>query len=482
MDAAPPAPSTIADAAGALRSGALTSLDLTRDALAQIAAHDGVLHAFIEVTADRALADAARADTLLAAGTDLGPMHGIPYALKDIYDVAGLRTTCHSHLKLQNVATSDSAVAERLAAGGAVLVGKTATHEFALGGPIHDLPFPAARNPWNPEHIPGGSSSGSAASVASGMVAVALGSDTGGSIRGPACLCGLVGLKPTYGRVSRRGVYPLSYTLDHCGPLTRTVADMAAVMQVIAGHDPRDPGSATVAVPDFAAGLAQGVSGLRIGYARRLFADNPNLNPGVLAAIDDAAETLRGLGARVDPVALPDYALFEACGRVILATESYAIHEQDLKTRPLAYGRHTYQRLAAGAALSGADYVQALRLRRELSAALHDGVLQSYDAIITAAGLDGAPRFDQFGRDAARWRGMVNFPFNVTGSPALAVPVGFGHRGLPLGMQIVGRPFEEALLLRIAAAYEAATSWTAERPAVGRRRHPDRAEARAWER
>ena len=461
-----PAPGSVAEMGRALRAGTLTCVALARQALARIGAHDGELHAFIEVIAERALADAARADALLAAGTDLGPMHGIPYALKDIYDVAGLRTTCHSHLKLQNVAAADSAVAERLAAGGAVLLGKTATHEFALGGPIHDLPFPAARNPWHVEHIPGGSSSGSAAAVAAGMVRVALGSDTGGSIRGPACLCGLVGLKPTYGRVSRRGVYPLSYTLDHCGPLTRSVADMAAAMQVIAGHDPRDPASAAVPVPDFSAGLGQGVAGLRIGYARDLFAQNPNLHPAVLAAIDAAADVLRGLGATVTPVALPDYALFEACGRVILAVESYAIHEQDLKNRPLAYGRHTYQRLAAGAALSGADLVQALRLRRELTEAMHDRVFGGCDAIVTAAGLDAAPRFDQFGRDATRWRGMVNFPFNVTGSPALAMPVGFGRHGLPLGMQIVGRPFEEALLLRVAAAYEAATPWAAQAPSL----------------
>jgi aspartyl-tRNA(Asn)/glutamyl-tRNA(Gln) amidotransferase subunit A len=448
---------SIGAAGRALRSGELTAVALTRQALARIAARDPALHAFIAVTADRALAEAARADAALAAGTDLGPMHGIPYALKDIYDVAGLRTTCHSYLKLQTVATEDSTVAARLAAGGAVLLGKTATHEFAIGGPSHDLPFPAARNPWNPEHIPGGSSSGSAAAVAAGMLRVALGSDTGGSIRGPACLCGVVGLKPTYGRVSRRGVYPLSYTLDHCGPLTRSVADMAAVMQVIAGHDPADPGSAAVPVPDFAAALGQGVAGLRIGYARDLFAGNPLLHPDVLAAVDEAAAALQRLGAIVEPVPLPDYALFEACGRCLLAVESYAIHEADLKSRPLAYGRQTYQRLAAGAALSGADFVQALRLRRELTAAVHDRVLGAHDAIITAAGLSPAPRFDQFGPDAYRWRGMVNFPFNVTGSPALAMPVGLSASQLPLGLQIVALPFEEPLLLRIGAALESVT-------------------------
>ena len=229
------------------------------------------------VTRERALADAERADRELAAGIDKGPMHGIPYGLKDIYDTAGIRTTCHSKLLVDNVPREDSVVEAKLKAGGAVLLGKLATHEFAIGGPSFDLPFPPARNPWNVDHFTGGSSSGSAAAVAAGFTRMAMGSDTGGSIRGPAFYCGIVGLKPTYGRVSRRGVFPLSYTLDHCGPLTWTVEDAALAMQVIAGHDPQDPASADVPVGDFTQELGRDLAGLRLAYPRSFFAQSEGI-------------------------------------------------------------------------------------------------------------------------------------------------------------------------------------------------------------
>ncbi len=344
-----------------------------------------------------------------------------------------------------------------------MLLGKLATHEFAIGGPSFDLPFPPARNPWNPDYIPGGSSSGSGAAVAAGMLRMAMGSDTGGSIRGPACYCGIVGLKATYGRVSRRGVFPLSYSLDHCGPLTKTVEDAALTMQVIAGHDPQDPMSARVPVPDFSAGLGDDLTGLRLAYPRSFFAASPDASAELLAAIDTAAEVLASLGAKVEQVELPSYSLFEAAGRVILLAEAYAIHEQDLKTRPLAYGRHTYQRIAAGAVLSAADLMQAFRLRMELSAALNT-VMARHDGLITASGLGAAPRFDQFARDVTRWTAMHTIPFNVTGHPALALPIGFCAAGLPLGMQIVGRLFDEPTVLRIGAAYQANSGWHAAVP------------------
>src|SRR3954463_3890776 len=235
---------SIAEAGRALRAGTVTSVALTQHALARIAALDPLLHAFVLVTQELALADAERADRELKSGIDKGPLHGIPYALKDIYETAGIRTTCHSKLLLDHVPTADCVVEAKLKAGGAVLLGKLATHEFAFGGPSFDLPFPPARNPWHLDHFTGGSSSGSGAAVAAGFTRMAMGSDTGGSIRGPAFYCGVVGLKPTYGRVSRRGVFPLSYTLDHIGPLAWTVEDVALTMQVIAGHDPLDPGSA----------------------------------------------------------------------------------------------------------------------------------------------------------------------------------------------------------------------------------------------
>jgi aspartyl-tRNA(Asn)/glutamyl-tRNA(Gln) amidotransferase subunit A len=457
---------SIAEAGAMLRGGALTSAALTENALARIASLDPSLHAFVLVTAERARADAAAADASFAQGVDHGPMQGVPYALKDIISTAGIRTTGHSKLLIDNVPTEDAEVAARLRKGGGVLLGKVGTYEFAIGGPSFDLPFPPARNPWSDEHTTGGSSSGSASAVASGMVRTAMGSDTGGSIRGPAFYCGTVGIKPTYGRVSRRGVFPLSYTLDHLGPLSWTAEDAALTLQTIAGFDPADPASADVPVPDFAAGLGQDLKGLRLAYPRGFHAADPGATPEIVASLDAAAQKLAGLGAEVAEVAFPDYALFEACGRVILNAEAYAIHEKDLKARPLDYGRYAFQRIAPGVVLSAADLVQAFRLRRELSAFVNGDILGKYDAIVTATALAPAQRLDSFGKDATRWAGSRTIAFNVTGNPALAMPTGFTPAGLPMGMQLVGRAFDEATLFRIGAAYEAATGWNEARPSL----------------
>jgi aspartyl-tRNA(Asn)/glutamyl-tRNA(Gln) amidotransferase subunit A len=458
----------IAEAGRQLRSGTLTSVALTEAALASVAALDGDLCAFVTLTTERALSDARQADADFSQGIDKGPLQGIPYALKDIYATAGIRTTCHSKLFVDHVPEEDSVVAVKLVAGGGVLLGKVGTFEFAIGGPSFDLPFPPARNPWNPAHSTSGSSSGSAAAVASGMVRMAMGSDTGGSIRGPACHCGTVGLKPTYGRVSRRGVFPLSFTLDHCGPLSVSVEDAALTMQVIAGHDPLDPASANLAVPDFSADLGKDLKGLKIAYARSFFAGNPITSPEVIAALDASAQAIASLGAEVSEIDLPAYELFEACGRVILNAEAYAIHEQDLKTRPFAYGRYAYQRIAPGAVLSAADLVQAFRLRAELTALVNGTILKSHDAVLTAAGLTPAAPFEVFGRDVTRWLGMYTIPFNVTGNPALSVPTALSSSGLPLGLQIVGRAFDEVTTLRIGAAYEAVSGFGRLRPLLAR--------------
>ena len=457
---------SIAEAGRALRSGRVTSRALTEAALARIDALDSTFRAFVLITRERAMADAERADAHFASDVDAGPLQGIPYALKDIYATSGIRTTCHSNLLRDNIPEADCAVQEKLAAGGGVLLGKVGTFEFAIGGPSFDLPFPPARNPWNPDHFTGGSSSGSAAAVASGMLRMAMGSDTGGSIRGPAALCGIVGLKPTYGRVSRRGVFPLAYSLDHCGPLTWSVEDAALTLQVIAGYDPRDPASAEVPVPDFKAALGDGLDGVRIGYIRKFFIDNPYLTTEVTNALDAAAQQLATLGAVVDEVEMPVLELFDACAQVIMFAEAFAIHETDLKTRPYAYGRYAYQRIVSGAVLSAADLVQAQRLRRELTAAVNDGPLRTHDALLAPSGLATAAPFSSFGKDVAKWGGMLTNPFNVTGSPALALPIGFGGNGLPLGAQIVGRPFDEPTVLRIGAAYEAAAGVTNHRPPI----------------
>lgn len=454
---------SIAEAGKRLRTGTLTSTALTQHALDRIAALDPLLNAFLLVTKERALADADRADRELKSGIDKGPMHGIPHALKDIYETAGIRTTCHSKLMLDHVPKEDGTAAAKLAAGGAVLLGKLATHEFAIGGPSFDLPFPPARNPWNRDHFSGGSSSGSGVAVASGMVRTAMGSDTGGSIRSPAAYCGIVGLKPTYGRVSRRGVFPLSYTLDHCGPLSWSVEDAALTMQVVSGYDPLDPASADVPVPDFSAELGRDLKGLKLAYPRSFFVGVDGISPEVIAGADRAVQDLARLGASVEEIKLPDFELFNACGRVILTAESYTVHEENLIKRGGDYGRLTYQRMMPGAIISAADLIQALRMRREL----HDAVarvLETYDAIVTVNALAPAIRLDAFPPDATLRTPGHTIPFNVTGHPALAVPTGFAKTGLPIGLQIVGRPFDEPTVLRIGAAYETVAQWTGKRP------------------
>ena len=449
---------SIAEMGQALRAGTVTAQQLARDALARIAARDPALQAFLLVTETRALEDARRADEELQAGRDRGPLHGIPYALKDIYDTAGIRTTCHSKLRVDHVPTADSVVAARLNDAGGVLLGKLATHEFAIGGPSFDLPFPPSRNPWNPQHITGGSSSGSATAIAARMVRMAMGSDTGGSIRGPAAWCGLVGIKPTYGRVSRRGVFPLSWTLDHCGPLSRSVEDAAITVQVLAGHDPQDCASADVPVPDYRAGLMRGVGGLRIGVPRAFFATAPAAMPAVIAGIDRTIALLRDAGATVEDVMLPDYALFSAAGRVIMMAEAFAIHQADMQNRLLDYGEITANRFVLGAAITAADYINALRTRRELTDAVN-AMLGRYDALLTASALNTAPRFDAAPDALSSASPMQTIPFNVTGHPAMSVPVGLADSELPISVQIVGRPFDEAMVFRIGQAIEQLSAW-----------------------
>jgi aspartyl-tRNA(Asn)/glutamyl-tRNA(Gln) amidotransferase subunit A len=456
---------SIADAGRKLRDGSITSTALTEDALSRIAAIDPALDSFITVTADRARTDAVAADAAFAKGIDNGPMQGVPYALKDIYDTAGIRSTCHSKLRLDHVPAADSVVESKFKAQGAVLLGKLATHEFALGGPSFDLPFPPARNPWNREHIPGGSSSGSGAAVAAGLVRMAMGSDTGGSIRGPAAYCGTVGLKPTYGLVSRRGVFPLSTTLDHCGPLSWTVEDSAIALQTIAGYDALDPASVDIPIPNYLDGFDRGVDGLRIGLPRHFFAKTEDVSAEVVAAIDSAAERLVKLGAAIEEITLPDYDLFNACGRIIMYTEAFAIHEQDYQRRPLDFGRLTHLRMTLGAFVTGADIQQAMRLRRELSRAVNLQ-LKNYDALITASALIPAPAFADLDPNSPPLWPIQTMPFNVTGNPAMSIPTGFSASGLPLSMQIVGRAFDESMVLRIGAAFESATGLSARRPTL----------------
>ena len=456
---------SLAEASAGITAGTLSPVTLTEAALARIAALDPKLNAFITITADRARRAAALAEAEIKAGRKRGPLHGIPYALKDIYDVAGVRTTAHSKLLIDNVAREDAASTARLEAAGMVLLGKLSTHEFARGGPTDVLPFPNAKNPWNTAHFAGGSSSGSGVAVASGMVGLAMGSDTGGSIRLPATFCGVVGMKATYGVISRRGVVPLSFTLDHAGPLTRTVADCALAMQLLAGYDPGDPGSAPEAVPDYGADLRKGVTGLTIGRARA-YDIEAGVDQEVMAAVDAAAEQWRALGARIVDVVLPSKQRMDACIQTILLAEGFAIHGEWLRTRPQDYGRVTRERLMMGAFVTGGEYVQAQRLRRITTVEV-DAVLAGCDAILCAGNPTAAPRVVDVDEGPFRKSHPITGSFNATGHPALALPCGFGATGLPLGLQLIGRKYGEAMLFRIALAYEQAAGWVARRPELG---------------
>jgi aspartyl-tRNA(Asn)/glutamyl-tRNA(Gln) amidotransferase subunit A len=419
------------------------------------------------VTGELALRRAARADRALRAGIDRGPMHGIPYALKDIFDVRGVPTSNASWLTVDRVPSEDSAVERRLSAGGGVLLGKLTTYEFAVGGPSFDLPFPPARNPWSRDHVPSGSSSGAGAAVAAGLVGVAVASDTSGSIRGPAFHCGTVGLKPTYGRVSGRGAHPLSVTLDHFGPLAWTVADAAAALQVIAGGDAADPRAVDVPVPDYTAGLCGGVAGLRVAHSPGWYAGDPATMPEIVTAIERALAVLEHQGATVEEVELPDYDLFNACGRVIMAAEAFAVHEDDLRLHPRSFGRFSYQRLMPGAGIMAADLLRAYEVRRGLARALQHRVFGRHEVLVTACGQTTAARFTDFSAD---WpppklaNDMQTIPFNVSGHPAMSLPAGFAANGLPIGLQLVGRPFDEATVLRVASVLEAELGQRRRRP------------------
>lgn len=455
---------SIAELGAAYRDRSLSPVEVTQHALDRISSLNETVKAFNTVTADLALARAREAEVELVNGTDLGPMHGIPFGAKDIYDTAGILTSCQSRLRPDVIPDSNAHSVQKLLDGGAVLLGKCATIEFATGGPSEETLFPPARNPWNIEHVPGGSSSGSGAAVAAGMTRMALGSDTGGSIRGPAAYCGTVGIKPTYGRVSRRGVFPLSFTMDHCGPLSWTVEDAAISLQVMAGFDPLDPASADIPVDNYRAGIHDGVSGLRIAYVANWLDEDKNTHPEVRAAMKDALDALRADGATVEEVELPSHELFHACGRIIILSECYAIHEKDLIERPELYGRPTRERLMAGAFVRGSDYVEALRMRREMTADLNAAMFGPYDAVIAPTTSLPASRFDAQPNDPLALSGYMTVPFNVTGSPAMSVCCGFTSDRLPISLQVVGKPFDEAMVLRVGAAYERASDWRIRRP------------------
>jgi aspartyl-tRNA(Asn)/glutamyl-tRNA(Gln) amidotransferase subunit A len=453
---------TISEAASLIRGRKLSPVELTDALLDRIEALEPQLNAFITLTADRAREEAKRAEAEIAAGRVRGPLHGVPFALKDIYDTKGILTSGGSKIAIDNVPDEDAAATRRLLDAGAILLGKLVTHEFAHGGPSFDLPWPPARNPWNLEHFTGGSSSGSGAAVAAGLVPASLGSDTGGSIRGPASFCGITGFMPTYGLVSRYGVMPNSFTFDHCGPMARTVEDCALLLQAIAGFDPRDSGSIEQPIPDYRAALAGNIKGLRVGVLRHYWEEDLPAPEDQRHAMEEAIAVFKSLGAKVeDARARPMMDGLDI--KVIIAeSELFAIHHKDLVSRPGDFGRDFLGRVLPACVFQSVDYVEALREHRRYIAEMKP-LFEKHDVLLTC-GFGPAPRLDAHATSNFWRRSNVFTPSNVGRTPALVLCGGFSKTGLPLGVQLIGRARDDARVLQAGHAYQRATDWHERHP------------------
>ena len=443
-----------------LRTKQVSPVEVTEAYLARIAATDEKLRAYITVTAEKARSAARKAEAEIVAGNWRGPFHGVPVALKDLLYTRGIRTTGGSKILADFHPDYDATVWARLEAAGAVLLGKLNLHEFAYGVTSSNPHWGFVRNPYSLERIPGGSSGGSAAAIVVHSAAATIGSDTGGSIRIPAALCGCVGMKPTYSRVSRHGVIPLSYTMDHVGPITRNVRDAALMLGVIAGYDPKDSTSSREAVPDYTAGLENGVKGIRIGVIREL---SDGLSEQVSRSFNAALKQFASLGASADEVSIPSLAMATVINGVVIYTDALEYHERWMRERREDYGEDVRRLLEAGMLVSGVAYVRAQRARARMLAealaalASHD-VLVAPTSAVEAPPIGGEPLFEQQASEADPVSDILRFtaPFDCTGQPALAIPTGLSDRGLPLSMQIIGRPFDESTVFRVAAAYEKA--------------------------
>ncbi|MGA9350629.1 MAG: amidase [Anaerolineae bacterium] len=453
-----------------LRDGQVSPVEVAQAYFERIDALDEMLNAYITVTRDQALAAAHRCEEEILRGDYRGPLHGVPVALKDLYDTAGVRTTAASKIYAHRVPDEDATSVAKLRAAGAVLIGKTNLHQFAYGVTTESSYFGPTRNPWDPERVAGGSSGGSGAAVAAGLCGAATGSDTGGSIRIPAALCGIVGLKPTYGRISCHGLLPLSWTLDHPGPMARSVYGVAVMLAAMAGHDPQDPASADVPVPDYTAGLRDGVAGLCIGVEPRWALSG--IHQEVRAAFQEALAVLEDLGAEIVEVSVPRVEEGMEAALTILMAEATAIHEEFLRTRPDDYQPDVRARLEKGLAISGMDYGRARRsgelLRRDFAI-----LLQKVDLFATPTCGITAPKLGQRevtidGETVPVIAPLTRYTrvFNLTGLPAISVPCGFSSERLPIGLQLVGRAWDEATVLRAAYAYEAATEWAQRCPSL----------------
>ena len=458
---------SITRAALALRAKDFSPLELTDAYLRRIDALNPQLNAYITVTAERARDDARRATDEITAGRWLGPLHGIPIAHKDLFETAGIRTTGGGKFHADHVPRMDSTVAYRLREAGTILLGKLNMHEYAYGVTTNNPHYGPTRNPWDTDRIPAGSSGGSGAAIAAGLATATTGSDTGGSIRMPASLCGVVGLKPSYGRVSKAGVLPLSYRYDHVGPITRTVEDAALMFNAMAGYDPADPNSLRLPVDDVTSGLALGVRGLKIGVPRRYFFDQ--LEDDIATAIEAAIDELQELGATVLDVDIPG--INECMGGIFghVLAEAQEIHAAALKRRPQDFGADV-RAILMGYSPSTLDVMTGLRACDAVAVSMRK-ILESVDVLLTPTTPITAPLIGQdsvrYGNEEGSVLGAMircTAPFNATHLPALSLPCGFSRTGLPIGMQIAGRPYDETTVLRVGHAYEQATQWHMRRP------------------
>jgi len=456
---------TIAEAAQLIAKKQLSPVELAQMTLKRIETLNPQLDAFITVTADMALDQARKAEAEIVAGNYRGAMHGVPFGLKDIDYTRGILTSGHSKVYIDNVPDFDATTTAKLYQSGAVLMGKLATHEFAHGGPSFDLPWPPARNPWKNDHFTGGSSSGSGAAVAAGLLPAALGTDTGGSVRTPAALCGIVGLKPTYGLVSRYGVIANSFSYDHCGPMTWTVEDCCLLLQAIAGYDPKDPASADRPVPDYRAALTGDIRGLRVGVVRHFWEEDLPAKDEMRRAMDAAIAVLAGLGAKIEDCRMEPMQDYVDAKLVAGESEVFAIHQENIRKRIGDFGFDWRGRALPALLFRSADYMAAQRERRRLVEAMRP-LYERYDVLVTACTYGPAPRLDHHKTVSFWQKPKITTPFNVTGGPAVSICNGFSTSGLPLAMQIAGRPFADAAVLNAAYAYEKATPWRVKRPAL----------------
>ena len=456
---------TVAELQTRLRDKEVSPVEILDALTARIDSYEPSLHAFVTPTREIALARARAAETRIAHGEAL-PLDGIPYGLKDVIETGGIRTTGQSKILERHVPARDAFVESRMKAAGGVLMGKLTTYEFAHGGPSWDLPWPPAMNPWKKGFLPGGTSSGPGAAVAAGFLPAAIGTDTGGSIRMPAASCGIVGVKPTYGLVSRRGVLPNTFSFDACGPMTRTVEDAAIVLNAMAGYDREDPSSAAREAIDYTRGLATGIAGVRIGWVRHWYDGDPSCHPDIAPAIELALGVLASAGAIVEEIELSDLLTYQDCKTTISITEMFSAYEHAFRTRPQDFGTMFRNKVLPGALIRAEDYFQALRQRTWLAQELARA-FREYDVVASAGWMTVAEpakpdKLDKFLRPP-----NITTPFNIGGQPAMNIPCGFSGEGLPISLQLAARHFEEALMFRVGQTYQTMTDWHLKRPTEG---------------